>query len=128
MAVVFVIEDDDDLRGSLVEMLEGAGYEVWQAKDGRQAMQRLNASAISTPDAIVTDFLMPQMNGLELLIALEAQSATAIPAVLMTAATERKLPGLRGVHVLHKPHLDELLPLLDRVLKGAGGSPTRGMQ
>jgi DNA-binding response OmpR family regulator len=61
--VVLVIEDDIDLRRLYAEELERAGFDVWEAHNGLQAVEK--ASEI-VPDAIVTDLGLPGIDGYEL--------------------------------------------------------------
>lgn len=59
-ARILVVDDDPDLRSSLVEVLEGEGYEVSCAKNGEEA---LGALAGGAPSAILLDLTMPVMDG-----------------------------------------------------------------
>ena len=62
MACILVIDDNDELRVTLREILEGAGYEVREASNGREGFACCQAHAI---DLVVTDLLMPEQEGLE---------------------------------------------------------------
>ena len=62
MACILVIDDNDELRVTLGEILEGAGYEVREASNGREGLACYQAHAI---DLVVTDLLMPEQEGLE---------------------------------------------------------------
>jgi len=59
---ILIVEDDPDVRGALVEIIEGEGYQVATCEDGRAALARLEAAS-ELPHLIVLDFVMPQMNG-----------------------------------------------------------------
>jgi CheY-like chemotaxis protein len=61
MACILVIDDNDELRVTLGEILEGAGYEVREASNGREGLACCQAHAI---DLVVTDLLMPEQEGL----------------------------------------------------------------
>ena len=61
---IFVIEDDLDIRASLIGLLACEGYEVEWARDGYQALERLRL-AENLPDLIILDLAMPIMNGFE---------------------------------------------------------------
>lgn len=59
---VLLLEDDQDLRATLVYGLEAAGYEVKPAADGRDVLKMIDDFA---PDVIVTDVIMPHKEGIE---------------------------------------------------------------
>jgi CheY-like chemotaxis protein len=59
---VMIVEDDDDIRESLVEFLEEHGYRPVEAHHGRDALHKLSASA-HRPRLIVLDLMMPVMDG-----------------------------------------------------------------
>ena len=61
---VLVVEDDDDARKYVSDLLRAEGYDVTTAGDGLEA---LAYASVGTFDVIVTDFRMPEMDGLELL-------------------------------------------------------------
>ena len=67
---VLIVEDEPNLGRQLRSTLEGAGYAVSEAGDGRQAMRRL---AAQPPDLVVLDIFMPEMDGLEVLQQLREQ-------------------------------------------------------
>ncbi len=80
---VLVVDDDGDIRMALEMMLSYEGFEVWTAKDGREAMARLEreAQAGRPADIVLCDVKMPQLDGLGFLEALGARPAR--PAVVM---------------------------------------------
>jgi two-component system response regulator HydG len=67
---VLVVDDDDATRQGLIVLLESWGYQAAEAADGKAALAICNQQL---PHAIVTDLMMPQMNGLEFIAALGAQ-------------------------------------------------------
>lgn len=71
MAHIFVIEDDVQFRQMLVQMLKQDGHQVAMAGDGVEAMQLLLRLR---PDLIITDILMPNMDGVEFIMQLSHQS------------------------------------------------------
>ncbi|MCT8160546.1 sigma-54-dependent transcriptional regulator [Pseudoruegeria sp. SHC-113] len=75
-----VVDDDRNMRESLVELLESAG---WQAEGLSSARHVAEALSRATPDAIVSDVRMPGMSGLELLDSVTAQGGP--PVILISA-------------------------------------------
>ncbi len=71
MACILVIDDNDELRVTLREILEGTGYEVREASNGREGIARCQAHAIAL---VITDLLMPEQEGLETIKELRAMA------------------------------------------------------
>jgi DNA-binding NtrC family response regulator len=67
MATILVIDDQEPIRALLRIALEGAGHEVRDASNGRRGLERYRERAA---DLIITDLVMPEMTGLELLLEL----------------------------------------------------------
>jgi len=92
--VILIAEDNSELRSFLKTVLS-VKYDVLEAENGREA---LKIAQESTPDMIITDVMMPEMNGLELAKAIKEDiSISHIPLVLLTAKTdmENKLEALQ---------------------------------
>ena len=91
--IVLVVEDNTDLRRYVREFLE-TDYAVHEAKDGKEGYDQ----AIQiVPDVIISDLMMPEMDGMELCRALKQDVRTShIPFILLTAraGTESKIEGL----------------------------------
>lgn len=84
---VLVAEDDPIIRSNLVRTLQFEGYTVTAAEDGQVA---LSFAASDAPDLILSDMMMPVMDGHELLTAIRQNPATAhIPFVFLTARADR---------------------------------------
>ena len=82
-ASVLVVEDDAVMRSMTVRMLEKAGWDVDEAENGRAALERL---AQRTPQLIVLDLMMPEMDGFEFVAELRKTTAWQdIPVVVVTA-------------------------------------------
>jgi CheY-like chemotaxis protein len=82
---VLLVDDDGDLRRSLGEALEEAGYAVTASANGYDALVALQQQP--RPDVILLDLLMPVMNGWQFCQAKKADPATApIPVIAMSAA------------------------------------------
>lgn len=62
MSRILVVEDDQQVRELIVEMLKRSGHEVRVAEDGNAALRLLDAETI---DLIITDLIMPEMEGMQ---------------------------------------------------------------
>jgi len=109
-AMIYVVDDDPDVLGSLQFLLETDGFDVRTFKSGA-ALLRDGAS--DDADCFVIDYKMPNMNGLDLATRLRSRDVSA-PIILITGYLDESLPdraAAAGVlYVLRKPHLEESLP------------------
>ena len=78
---ILVVEDDAELRGLFVRVLEKNGYEALEAADGQQALDVLDENYI---DLIISDIMMPVMDGYELVRSLR-EADIGIPVLMITA-------------------------------------------
>jgi CRP-like cAMP-binding protein len=84
---ILVIEDNDDIRESITEILELADYEVFQADNGKAGVELANANL---PDLILCDIMMPELDGYGVLYLLNKNPlTTATPFIFLTAKAER---------------------------------------
>lgn len=67
MPRILIIDDDHDLRTCLRLLLERSGYETVEAAHGRAGLKVLSGTAV---DLVITDILMPEMEGIEFILAL----------------------------------------------------------
>jgi two-component system, chemotaxis family, chemotaxis protein CheY len=113
---VMLIEDDEDIRNSLKEILEDVGHTVIAAADGLIALELLQTGA--RPGVILLDLMMPVMNGWQFVSARSRQADTAhIPVLVITADAQidQKAKSISADGYFRKPiDLDELLAALDR--------------
>jgi len=65
MALILVTDDEENIRGFMRQALEMEGHEVLEAENGRKALEILENNA--TINLVVTDMIMPDMDGLELI-------------------------------------------------------------
>ncbi|MBE2272151.1 MAG: response regulator [Anaerolinea sp.] len=87
MSRVLIIEDEIPLRQEIVDILQFEGFEVLAAGDG---LEGLSLAQDNPPDLIVSDILMPQLDGYGLLQRLRSCSETAItPLIFLTAKAEK---------------------------------------
>jgi DNA-binding NtrC family response regulator len=111
MATILVIDDQDSFRKLLRTVLERAGHEVTEAPNGRLG---LAAYREKPPDLVITDILMPEMNGLDMILEL-TRAFLNVKVIAISGAPDSekafdaaKLLGVR--HTLHKPFsMDALL-------------------
>ncbi len=83
---VLVVDDEADVLLLCRVNLEFEGYEVVEAGDGEEAMQKVRQY---DPDVILLDVMMPKMDGWQVLAALKADPETAdIPVVMLTAKVQ----------------------------------------
>jgi len=98
MATLLIVDDDEATRHSLARLLEVEGHTIQTARDGFEAMKRVDACA---PDAILLDVRMPIANGLVFLRALRANPRYAwTPVAVIT-----------GDYFLEQAVSDELMRL-----------------
>ncbi len=88
MSKILVIDDDDILREMVVTVLRGAGYTSLEAGDGSEGIALTKSDS---PDLIICDILMGNVDGFSVLEQLRASPATAtIPFVIMTSLSDRE--------------------------------------
>jgi PAS domain S-box-containing protein len=101
---LLVVEDDPDVRKTLVQSLRPVGYRVVEAGDGEQALAYLR-SAARRPDLVLTDLVMPRMGGLALATQLRGE-APGLPVIFLSGYSDAVLEPsaeLRGAPLLQKP-------------------------
>jgi CheY-like chemotaxis protein len=113
---LMIVDDDDDLRDALADIMTAQGYEVAAFADARAALAALERGV--TPFLILLDLMMPGMSGWEFRAAqLKNPTLALIPVVVVTAAGNLSdgARTLLSVEVLHKPFaLEILLPVVAR--------------
>lgn len=124
-AAILVIEDDPALRGFLADLLEGEGYRARCVESGTQGLQALQEVS---PDLVLLDLVLPDLDGYAVCQRIRANSQRHIPIVMLSANRD-PLHVLEALHVgvdeyLRKPfdvedllaqiraHLPVALPML----------------
>lgn len=110
VATILLAEDDVDLRRLLARILRREGYEVVEARDGSDLLERLGAAVIDRdvrpPDLVLSDVMMPGFSGLRILAGLR-EADWGMPFVLLTAFGSDQLRAealrLGATAVLDKP-------------------------
>ena len=85
MARVLLVDDESSVRAALRELVQGRGWEPLVARSGAEALE-----LVERADAVVTDFSMPEMDGMELLRAIHERDAS-LPVILLTAHGSERL-------------------------------------
>ncbi len=119
---VVVVEDDDENRAAILDVLSDHGFRVVGARDGVEALELLRDRA-APPQAILIDLMMPRMNGWELQRALgENPKLAEVPIVVISVlAPATELKGVVAAQ-LHKPlDLHELLATIEAVVEHSSG-------
>lgn len=87
MKKALIIEDNEDIREGISEMLTLEGYEAICAKNGKMGV---DFASSHLPDIILCDIMMPELDGYGVLYLLQRKPLTAsIPFIFMTAKAER---------------------------------------
>jgi len=120
-STIMVVDDEQHLRESLVELFTSGGYRVIEAGDGLEALDLLQTNAVY-PDVILMDLKMPRSSGMDTLRALAAQDATkGIPVIIITAfgGSEQTIQAMKAgaYDYITKPFdADELLKMVHRAV------------
>lgn len=123
--LVLVVEDEETLRSTIVDLLELEGYSVKFAANGEEGV------AIATrelPNVIITDLSMPVMNGYEVIRALRANELTSsIPIVVLSAKLEQadinEALALGAAAFIRKPFdADKLFQTVEGLINAKGSN------
>ncbi|MBS1542075.1 MAG: response regulator, partial [Bacteroidetes bacterium] len=90
---ILVVEDNTDLRGFIIDSL-GGDFSYLEGENGREGLQKANEEV---PDIIISDVMMPEMDGIEMTERIKGDIRTShIPLILLTAKSseESKITGL----------------------------------
>ncbi len=88
MARILFIDDEPDIRRLVEYALQARGHEVLLATDGQEGVEQARAQS---PDLILSDMVMPEMGGMEVLSALKADPEMKdIPVLIVTASAQRE--------------------------------------
>ena len=117
---VLVVDDDRVQLETLRRGLRSKGYHVFEALDGNEALKNLLLAASNRIDLVLSDYVMPGMNGIQLLKEIR-RDYRSMPVILMTAFGERDLviEALRNRcdGFIEKPFtLDQLVEEIERVI------------
>jgi len=102
---ILLVDDEKLLLAMMADELTSIGYEVWQAENGKEALEIVKDNL---PDAIILDIIMPGMDGFEVCSILsEFENTRHIPVLMLTGLTDKesKHKGLKAgaIDFLNKP-------------------------
>lgn len=123
MPLILIADDSPEIRGCAALALSNRGYKVLLAEDGRRALEILRSEAV---DLVLTDLVMPECEGIELIIAVRARFPR-LPMIAMSGARERVAYLRSAVHLgamrtIEKPFdVATLLSTVEAVLRPAAG-------
>lgn len=117
MTKILVVDDEPSIVDTLREILTWEGYEVSAAAEGKEALELLTTT---TPDIILIDYMLPWLDGVQVLTQMRRLPGCAdIPAILMSAVAEPPARSHLWVAFLKKPfNVQSLLDALDKALAG----------
>jgi adenylate cyclase len=111
---VLVVDDEEQNRALLRDPLEARGYEVEEAENGIQALQKI---AARPPDVILLDLMMPKMDGFEVCRRLRKDAKTAHLPILMVTALSERGDRLMGIHAGANDFLNKPIDIQDVILR-----------
>jgi CheY-like chemotaxis protein len=111
---ILLVDDDALVRAGTADLLADLGHGVCEAGSGEQALLQLGQSPDF--DVVITDFSMPNMNGLDLARQIR-QAHCALPIIIATGYGEMRTGAEVDVTWLIKPYLqDDLVRTLDKAI------------
>src|SRR3954469_18483180 len=116
-SVVFVVDDDYDIREAVSDVLVSEGYSVLTAADGGEALATLRRGV--RPDVMLLDLMMPRVSGVDVIDALRKDESLRQIPIVVCSANRGYGPDDLGVHdVLRKPvSVEELLDAVARAIR-----------
>jgi two-component system cell cycle sensor histidine kinase/response regulator CckA len=121
---VLVVDDEDAVRRFASRVLKREGYIVIEAQDGAEALELFENTGPPPADIVVSDIVMPRLNGIELMAAI-SHSHPDIPVILMSGYANAALSDM-GITapcgILSKPFpAERLLAEVQRCVSHRGG-------
>jgi CheY-like chemotaxis protein len=101
VAEILVIDDESAMRFLLRVTLELAGHHVEEAPNGKVAIERIEGGRI--PDLVATDYMMPLMDGAELIDQLRRNPATKTVPIILVSASAGSERRTTADAFFHKP-------------------------
>jgi len=120
--LVLLVEDELGLSKLMVMILEGEGYRVTEAANGSQGLAKLEQEK---PALIITDYMMPELNGFEMVRTIRRNPTfDDVPILMMSAALPQQIPGrdLVDQFLPKGTGLDVLVTTIRRLVDGDAAS------
>lgn len=114
---VLIVDDDPSIRGLLVQELGEAGYQIQEAENGKEALEKIRQQK---PDLVLLDVMMPEMNGFDVAAILKNDPVTMDIPIIILSIVQDKERGMRiGVDkYLTKPfETDQLIQEVNALLE-----------
>ena len=116
MSTILLVDDEAAILEVYSYVLELMGHRVLRARDGAQALELARSRR---PDLVVTDWMMPRMNGVELCSALHQDEALrGLPIIMHSASVDPQAPGV----IAFLPKSGELKPFEQAVTQALAAS------
>ena len=120
MNTICIAEDDTHIRGLMVEYLNREGFRILEANDGQQALKCLENLQV---DLLITDLMMPRVNGIELITEVRKIDRD-IPVLIITAKEmfeDKKMGFLAGAddYMVKPIDMDEMVLRVRALLRRA---------
>lgn len=113
---ILIVEDDDDIRNVMIDLLESEGYAAQAATNGKEALDLLGT--ITKPCLVLLDMMMPIMNGRQFLDKVMSDAVLAPIPVLIVSAVADKTNTEGSVGFLKKPiDIDVVLNVVSQYCK-----------
>jgi CheY-like chemotaxis protein len=109
MAKILIADDDPDMRLAIASVLRSRSYEVVEAHDGEEALEKLKEEK---PDLMILDLLMPRMDGFAVVKELqnaEKQEYPDIPILIVTSIREEASQRRYELELGHKLDIDDYI-------------------
>jgi DNA-binding response OmpR family regulator len=126
MPRILLIEDDDAVRDTLHEILKQLGYDVKEARDGKQGLALFKAAGA---DVVITDIVMPEMEGMQVIRELR-QIDPAVKIIAMSGGGRQSAQDylkvariLGAVRILPKPFPSQILDATIREILAESPNP-----
>lgn len=108
---ILAVDDEPNIARLVKVVLERCGYEVETAENGLQALARIKANR---PDLLISDVMMPEMDGFELMAAIRSDAKIEdMPFLLMTA----KLAGFPVHYKTKKEYIASMVGKMNRIIE-----------
>ena len=113
---ILLVDDSPTVVRMFSDMLEGNGYQIRTARDGREALQRI---AEQRPDLVLLDVMMPELDGYQVCQALRAEDGDYLPVLMITAPGDlaRSLDAGADDFISKPPEPTELIARVKSLLR-----------